>query len=290
MAKWRECVGGAARVLLGRELPGPSNLHFTATHKTKCDANVSIFGILRNEQRGEELPVASWRPNKWNGRVVLWLTEQGKAALFREDGSPSELVKQLLDAGIWVVGADLFNQGEFIDDAHEATTNNNVPSGHSAACFVYGYNFPLMAKRGQDVLSLVGYLKNHSDKPRSIELLALDRVAAVVALALSQCNDAVNRAALDTGGFRFGRPDDLLDDRFIPGGAKYGDLPGFLSLAAPIELWIASESSDSAAVLAAAYRATGAAQKLTFFDVSSQPTREAAIAWLLQEREGLKKQ
>ena len=57
---------------------------------------------------------------------------------------------------------------------------------------------------------------------------------------------------------------DYLDASFLPGGAKYGDLPGLLSLAAPARLWLAGESADSAALTKQAYIAAGAAQAIEF--------------------------
>jgi hypothetical protein len=44
------------------------------------------------------------------------------------------------------------------------------------------------------------------------------------------------RAAIDTSGFRFAQLTDVYDAGFLPGAAKYGDLPGLLALAAPARL------------------------------------------------------
>ena len=68
--------------------------------------------------------------------------------------------------------------------------------------------------------------------------LAMELVRGTEAAALARCDGVVNRAALDTRGFRFGKLTDYRDASFLPGGAKYGDLPGMLSLAAPTKLWL----------------------------------------------------
>ena len=69
-----------------------------------------------------------------------------------------------------------------------------------------------------------------------MELVALDGTAPIAAVgAVAVRGGAVNAAAIDTRGFRFGKLTDYLDANFLPGGAKYGDLPGFLSLAAPTQ-------------------------------------------------------
>ena len=52
----------------------------------------------------------------------------------------------------------------------------------------------------------------------------------------------------------------LEDAGFLPGGAKYGDLPALLTLAAPQPLWLAGETPESIALLKDAYRAAGGAE------------------------------
>src|SRR5207244_2538130 len=111
-----------------------------------------------------------------------------------------------------------------------------------------------------DVLTVISFIKNHPQtQPKSIEVVAVDGMVPVAAAALARAGGAVNRAALDTRGFRFGKLTDYLDASFLPGGAKYGDLPGLLSLAAPTKLWLAGETADSAAIAKKAYAAGGPA-------------------------------
>jgi hypothetical protein len=52
------------------------------------------------------------------------------------------------------------------------------------------------------------------------------------------------------------------DVRFLPGGAKYLDLPGMLAVAAPHKTWLAGETNDSIAVVKETYQAAGGAEKL----------------------------
>src|SRR3954453_7576900 len=104
---------------------------------------------------------------------------------------------------------------------------------------------------------MIAFVKQHHLQPKSVELVAVDGTAPIAAAALARCGGAVNRAAIDTRGFRFGKLTDYLDANFLPGGAKYGDLPGLLSLAAPAKLLIAGETSESAAVAKKVYAASG---------------------------------
>ena len=75
----------------------------------------------------------------------------------------------------------------------------------------------------------------------------------------------IDRAAIHTHGFRFGEVDDIHALSFLPGGAKYFDLPGMLALGAPGKLWLAGEDSDTP-VITKVYAAAGAAKKLTVYE------------------------
>lgn len=57
------------------------------------------------------------------------------------------------------------------------------------------------------------------------------------------------RAAIDTGGFRFGGLRSAWHADFQPGAVALGDLPALLVLAAPGPLWLAGESPEIAATL-----------------------------------------
>ncbi|HYV38147.1 MAG TPA: hypothetical protein VE988_20850, partial [Gemmataceae bacterium] len=62
-----------------------------------------------------------------------------------------------------------------------------------------------------------------------------------VAAARAQAQGAIDRAVIDTGGFRFGKLLEIHDVNFLPGGAKYGDLPGLLALGQPEKLLVGGE-------------------------------------------------
>jgi hypothetical protein len=58
---------------------------------------------------------------------------------------------------------------------------------------------------------------------------------------------AVQRLACDTGGFRFASLTNVWDVNFVPGGAKYGDVPGLLALCTATPTVVAGETTDSLA-------------------------------------------
>ena len=97
-----------------------------------------------------------------------------------------------------------------------------------------------------------------------VTLVALDgQSTAWAALARAHAGALVDAAAFATDGFRFGSVTSLEDAAFLPGGAKYGDLPAVLTLAAPQPLWLAGETPESIALLKDAYRAAAAPKALT---------------------------
>ena len=110
--------------------------------------------------------------------------------------------------------------------------------------------------------------------------MGLGASGPLVAAARAQARGAVDRAVVDTRGFRFGKLLDFHDPSFLPGGAKYGDLPGFLSLSAPDKLWLAGEA-ETPKLVSAAYQAAGASNNLTTFSGKPEETNAAAVKWLL---------
>ncbi len=112
-----------------------------------------------------------------------------------------------------------------------------------------------------------------------VGLLALRGTAPWAAAALAQAPGAVDRAAIDTAGFRFANIRSLWDVNLLPGVVKYGDLPGLLSLAAPSRLWLAGEGSEVPAIIAASYRAAGEGSA-TAAVVPLADQLAAAVDWL----------
>jgi dienelactone hydrolase len=280
--KWREVVGGAADVLVGRGLPAAMDVEYQETLKADQGSYSQFAGLLRNKPKGEELPIAFLHPKEWKGSAVIWIDEQGKAGLFGEGGELKPEIKKLLEAGVTVVGVDLLFQGEFLKDGQPPRMTRKVKNPREFAGYTFGFNHTLFAQRAQDILTVVAFVKNHELEPKTVALVGLGDVAGpLVAAARAQARDAVERAVVDTRGFRFAKLFDFQDSRFLPGGAKYGDVPGFLSLSAPGKLWLAGEGADAPPLLASAYKAAGASTNLTVSNAKPEETTAAAVKWLL---------
>lgn len=278
--RWREVVGGAVDVLVGRGLPAATDLEYEQFVKTQNDTHLQMGGVLRNKGKGEELPILFLHPKDWKGQAVIWIDEQGKAGLFGKDGEPRPEIKKLLAAGVTVVGVDLLQQGEFLADGKPVEKTAKVKNPREFAGYTFGYNHTLFAQRAQDILSVVAFVRNHDLKPKTVDLVGLGTSGPLVAAARAQARDAVDRAVVDTRGFRFGMLNDYQSPNFLPGGAKYGDLPGFLSLSAPDKLWLAGEPG-APKLTSAAYGAAGAGSNLTAYIGPPEETNNAAVNWLL---------
>ena len=220
-------------------------------------------------------------PKKWNKQVVIWINEEGKAGLLTADGAPRPDVQKLLSAGAAVCGVDLLFQGEFLPDGKPISHTRKVANPREFAGYTFGYNHSLFEQRVHDVLTVIGFCKHYKLKPDVIDLIALDGTGPIAAMALAQAGGIVRKAALDTHGFRFGKLTDFHDPMFMPGAAKYGDLPGILSLVAPVELQLAGETPDSAPLVAAAYRALGAEKNVSWQPAGAKPGAESAVSFVL---------
>jgi hypothetical protein len=281
LAKWREAAGGGMAVVVGRSLPPADAIEFEKSTETDEGDYLRMAGLVHYVPGREVLPMAFLHPKKWNKKVVIWLSEQGKASLFTAEGRPTPAVSELLAAGTSVVGVDLLLQGEFLADGAPPARNRPVTNNNREfAGYTYGYNHALIAQRAHDVLTTIAFCKYNDQGPEQIDLVAFDGTGPIAALALSQAAGSVRRAAIDTHGFRFEGVPHYLDAEFLPGGAKYGDIPGFLALAAPTKLWLAGETDQSAPLVKQVYEAAGAAGSLTWGgkDASSA----AVVAWLKQ--------
>jgi len=278
---FRKVAGNGVEAIIGRTLATAGSVEWDRKTKNDHGSYIEMTGLLRNQTHGEELPVTWLYPKKWSGRTVVWLDDTGKAALFNADGSVRPEVKKLVDAGATVLGADLLFQGEFTKDGQPVKQNRVVANPREFAGYTYGYNHALFAQRTHDVLTLVKYLRSYEasaqhPKPSSVDVAGFGCAGPVVAAARAVAREGIDRAAVDTGGFRFSRLTDYRDANFLPGGAKYGDVPGLLALGAPGKLWLAGEGAS----------APGLAQKIygvakAPITVSAKSDRAAAAQWLV---------
>jgi hypothetical protein len=282
----RKAVGSAVEILIGRTFATAGDGVWQLHEQHDRGGYVERTGSLRNKTHEEELPVIVLQPKQGNGRAVVWLDDAGKTALYNADRSVKPSVLQLLNAGLTVIGADLLFQGDFLQDGQPVKRTRTVENPREFAGYTFGYNHPLFARRTHDVLTLVRALRaaGVASQPKlsSVEVAGFGSMGPIVAAARAVAGDAIDRAMVDTGGFRFGKLLDFRDPQFLPGGAKYLDLPGFLALGAPHPLWLAGEGSRPD-LIADVYRAAGQMSRLTVFTGAASQKEMAAARWLLNE-------
>jgi dienelactone hydrolase len=282
--EFRKTFGGAIQSILGRNLDDVRAVEWELKEKNDRGRYLEMTGLLRSPAHKEELPAVFLYPKEWNGRTVVWIDEQGKSGLYaaKEAASrPRPEIQELLDSGASVAGVDLLFQGEFLADGEPLNKTRRVRNTREAAAYTFGYNHSLFAQRVHDILTMVSFVRNYERKSERVDLVGLGAAGPWVAAARAQLRGAVDRAVVETGGFRFGKVREIHDVNFLPGGAKYGDLPGMLALGAPGKLWLAGEGRDAPDIVKAAYEAEAGQDNLTVFQGTSEQTRAAGVRWLL---------
>jgi dienelactone hydrolase len=280
--RFRKSYGGAFDIVLDGGLAEAGDVEWVETTKSDRSAWTESSGLLRNKTYREELPAILCTPSQQNGHTVVWLSGQGKSGLYSSDGSLLPAVQKLLKSGVQVIGVDLLYQGEFLTNGQPFTRTPRVKNSREAAPYTFGYNHAVFVHRVHDVLSVVKFVKNGERSARRLTVVGVDGAGPWVAAARAQCREAIDQAVIDTGGFRFGQVLDLHDSGFLPGGAKYGDVPALLALGAPGRTWVAGESAEGLALAQSQYGAANAAGNLTRFGGEASQMRLAAVEWIAE--------
>ena len=233
----------AIETLIGRPYAQAGEVTFPDAVTQWRDSHFRTQGTLFNRTYGEEIAVDWLQPIKPTGEVVIWLDDAGKGAARLADGSIRPELQELIDRGVGVLTADLFMQTEkSLRQTRLVTGPREVPA------YTFGYNHALFAQRVHDVLSIVRYLRLKRDTQPivgRVSLAAFGRMGPIAAAARAVAGEAFAQAAVDTGGFRFGQLLDYRDPMFLPGGAKYLDVPGLLCVASVQPLWVAGEKDQT---------------------------------------------
>lgn len=276
----RKVIGGAVEVLIGRTYAKAGEVEWSLKDRQDRGDYIEITGTLLNKTHGEEVKLAWLCPKQSSGRAVVWLDDNGTSALRSADGSIKPAVKKVLQGGAMVLGADLLFQG-----GEPVKQTRVVANPREFAGYTFGYNHALFAQRTHDVLSIVNLLHKAGSgshaKPKTIAVAGWGCTGPIVAAARALAGDAVDRAAVDTCGFRFSQLLDYRDPMFLPGGAKYLDLPGMLALNSPHPLWLAGEGQRPE-IVAAAYHLAGKAGELVTFTGEPVQKEASAVEWLLK--------
>ncbi len=277
---WQKTVGGALEVVIGRTLAEAGEVEWDMVKKTDRGSWLEMSGLLRNKTHGEELPVVFCHPKDWNGTTVVWLGAEGKSSLYAGSSLQAD-VQKLVDSGATVLGVDLLYQGEFLADGKPLTQTGRVRNTREAAAYTFGYNQALFAQRVHDVLTVVRFIKTNERPSKQLAVVGIEGTGPIVVATRAVSGDAFQRAVIDTEGFRFGQVLNIQDPNFLPGGAKYGDVPGLIALGAPGKLWLAGEGAQAPMPVRDAYESAKALEALVLSKAGRGQSRSLAIDWLV---------
>jgi hypothetical protein len=245
---YRRLVGGAWRVLFDRRLPQPSELGIDRRSRPADSGSITEVTIRHPE---------------WQVRVDARVVEPaGEAAtrtiVIADSGSTSDPPGSLsLPDGLNATSARLVHLQWQELDGDQPTVDDD----RDYAAFTFAYNRPWIVKRFEQLLCVIAATK--AEYGGELVLYGSGPIGASAAAAASViARDTVDRSVIDTQGFRFRQVEDQGDARFVPGAAKYFDLPGLLSLRAPAPLTVLSESESSLEVVQRLYAASDAERNL----------------------------
>jgi hypothetical protein len=231
--EYRNIVGRAVDVLIGRNLNEVGQIQWTAKYDRKLDGYTEAVGMLSNVTHKEELPLVLLKPERWNGDTVIWLERSGKACLYSNIPGVrlKPEVQKLVDQGLAVIGVDLIYQGEFLAYGVPFEKTRSVDNRREAPAYTFCYNSSVFAQQVHDILTVVKFVQTLGDKAAKLVVVGLNGAGPLLTAAVPQAQGAITGAAIGNAGFRFANLLDVHDPNFLPGGAKYGDIPGMIELA-----------------------------------------------------------
>ena len=279
-----QVVGGGIEAMIGRKISDTGEVLWELKNKNDRGAFVEMIGLLKNAVRHEELPVHWLYPKKWNGKAIVWLDPNGKSGLFNADGTLKPAISKLVDSGATVLGIDLLFQGDFLKEGKPITHTPIVASTREFAGYTHGYNHSLFAQRTHDVMTAVHFLRTAKigdhPNPTSVALVGLGDIGPIAVAARAVAGKAIDKAAIQTNGFRFASLKDYRDVNFLPGGSKYLDIPGMLAVAPTSPLWLSGEGNQPALVSDTYKKAANSQLQVVTGDESGS---EIAVAeWMLK--------
>lgn len=232
VASWWEAEGASLRkaleVRVGLSEPSALDLKTDDVRKlARGDASV-VHSTVTWIPRGDRVPVVRLTPKAPSGQATVVFSGRGKAGLVEADGSPSTLVKALLERGQSVIGFDPLFVGESLDPGSPVT---HRPTVEHFDC----YNPTLAADRAQDLVTVLAWVRSRPDL-REIHLVATPDAGPLALLARPMLS-GLGRTAIDLGGFDYGDGSGAVPPGLdLPGVLQFGGLKAAAALSAPAPL------------------------------------------------------
>ena len=222
MATGPELMDGALPVLIGRtwEEAARGPFEWKPDPDARREGAVQwIAGTLTHGQPAEQVRCVILYPDQWSGKVLVSLTTEKPETAGRKPWAGKALAE-----GTAVAFPVLFEEAGAAPGQFRRVAKDREFVGYTA-----GYNTLPVARRAQDLMGLLAWMRQHDPKPSSIRLEAEAALVPETALALAQVPaGALGGVTLEPTEFRFAEITDPFDVRLLPGIVKYGDLAGLL--------------------------------------------------------------
>jgi len=283
---FQNVLGKAFDVMIDRRLEdvadtGSTELRTGSFSNKDSSGGAPYFSTIRQVSNvlSEQVKIAIASSQETPEDVLIWVHEQGIEGIF-EDLDLSAEAADLIPSKTDIVALDLIGQ----NSGSEISANQMTIKGKGLRYwdrhpdYTYGYNLPLLSKRVHDVLTVIAHMRKEHPTAR-ISLLGMGPTAGpIAALARVQSGQAVHKLAVNTAGFRFGDLNEFTDPMFLPGAAKYLDMPGVLALAvAAGSSWVFGETRSVMDELQIVHKVTGQDYQLV---TGKYGTLKAAFEWL----------
>ncbi|MDG2222925.1 MAG: alpha/beta hydrolase family protein [Rubripirellula sp.] len=277
LKNFRAVVGGAWQVIFDQGVP--KNTTYSSKSKVESNGIIVERGLIDDETRGAKLPLLTVSTEQsMADRFTIWTNAKGKQAAFQANGDPTDQLALLLSHGMTVLLPDLYQQGEFLSERKGNEQQRVIDDARSYSAFTFGYNRTLTAHRTADVLAVIAHARQQG--ATQVALLGTSGTAAWATPAAAQAGPLVDRAMIESDGFRFANVDHYRDQNFVPGAVKYGDLPAIMALRSPYPLAVVGDT-NLPAIVPLAFTAAGKTDSFQSFD--STDITAAEIEWLVDK-------
>lgn len=259
--QFKKIMGVALQHSLAVRYPDPSLI--TESVHSSADANNGQEFYLSRQGEDDRVPMMVMLPRQRKKQMTatLIVAPEGKS-----DRKIREMANALLNGGQMVFSLDAFNTGPA-----KATRDTSDP-------LFTAYNRTDDDNRVQDILTALAYLKN---KPEinAINLVGLGQAGLWCLLARSQ-SPAINRTAVDYNQFSTLSDKAYLEELYIPGIRRAGDLRTAIAIAPTTMLLIHNTGSHlDAEPLRQVYRINNVEHQLR---INEKPIQQREIvSWLL---------
>ena len=99
--------------MVNRGVPSADDIVVDADSALLVNGVYVRHGLLKQPRWGELTPFVELRPAQSTGAVAVWLDPRGTVGVLGADGQPSTAIGPLLQAGVTVIGIDVFGTGAF---------------------------------------------------------------------------------------------------------------------------------------------------------------------------------